>query len=140
MKTIKFNVCVVLLMLLGLGFFTSCNDAEGVDNREQEYGYAQFKLYKRASYGDAVEPKASTRAIKQELDFLAETAQKLDGVYGARMTGGGFGGCTVNLMEQSAVENFVKSIQTAYQSRFGVIPAIYPVTICDGAGVKHDDI
>ena len=76
----------------------------------------------------------------EELDFLAETAQKLDGVYGARMTGGGFGGCTVNLMEQSAVENFVKSIQTAYQSRFGVIPAIYPVTICDGAGVKHDDI
>ena len=76
----------------------------------------------------------------EELDFLAETAQKLDGVYGARMTGGGFGGCTVNLIEQSAVENFVKSIQTAYQSRFGVIPAIYPVTICDGAGVKHDDI
>ena len=66
--------------------------------------------------------------------------RRLDGVYGARMTGGGFGGCTVNLMEQSAVENFVKSIQTAYQSRFGVIPAIYPVTICDGAGVKHDDI
>ena len=75
MKTIKFNVCVVLLMLLGLGFFTSCNDAEGVDNREQEYGYAQFKLYKRASYGDAVEPKASTRAIKQELDFLAEACK-----------------------------------------------------------------
>lgn len=62
-------------MLLGLGFFTSCNDAEGVDNREQEYGYAQFKLYKRASYGDAVEPKASTRAIKQELDYLAEACK-----------------------------------------------------------------
>ena len=45
-----------------------------------------------------------------ELDFLAETAQGLDGVYGARMTGGGFGGCTVNLMEQDAVEAFVKSM------------------------------
>ena len=63
-------------MLLGLGFFTSCNDADGVDNREQEYGYAQFKLYKRASYGDsAVEPAASTRAIKQELDYLAEACK-----------------------------------------------------------------
>ena len=74
-----------------------------------------------------------------ELDFLAETAQGLDGVYGARMTGGGFGGCTVNLMEQDAVEAFVKSMRTAYQSRFGIIPAIYPVTICDGAGVMRND-
>ena len=74
-----------------------------------------------------------------ELDFLAETAQGLDGVYGARMTGGGYGGCTVNLMEQDAVEAFVKSMRTAYQSRFGIIPAIYPVTICDGAGVMRND-
>ena len=63
-------------MLLGLGFFTSCNDADGVDNREQEYGYAQFKLYKRASYGDSeAKPEASTRAIKKELDYLAEACK-----------------------------------------------------------------
>lgn len=72
----------------------------------------------------------------EELDFLAETAQGLDGVYGARMTGGGFGGCTVNLMKRDAVDVFVKSMQTSYQSRFGIVPAIYPVTVCDGAGVE----
>ena len=72
----------------------------------------------------------------EELDFLAETAQGLDGVYGARMTGGGFGGCTVNLMKRDAVDVFVKSMQTSYQSRFGIVPAIYPVTVCGGAGVE----
>ncbi|MBO7331183.1 MAG: DUF4458 domain-containing protein, partial [Alistipes sp.] len=75
MKTIKFNVCVVLLMLLGLGFFTSCNDADGVDNREQEYGYAQFKLYKKASYGGSAAQSGVTRAIKPELDYLAEACK-----------------------------------------------------------------
>ncbi|MBQ6432150.1 MAG: galactokinase [Oscillospiraceae bacterium] len=68
-----------------------------------------------------------------ELDFLAETAQKIDGVYGARMTGGGFGGCTVNLMEPAAVERFVTTMQAAYAERFGFVPEIYPITAADGA-------
>lgn len=63
-------------MLLGLSFVTSCNDSDGVDNREQEYGYAQFKLYKKASYdpSSAVQSDA-TRAIKQKLDYLAEACK-----------------------------------------------------------------
>lgn len=61
----------------------------------------------------------------EELDFLAETAQKMPGVYGARMTGGGFGGCTVNLVEPTAVKRFVSDIQAAYESRFGVGSDVY---------------
>ena len=68
-----------------------------------------------------------------ELDFLAETAQRIEGVYGSRMTGGGFGGCTVSLMERAAVEGFVSAIQTAYCERFGVTPEVYPITAADGA-------
>lgn len=76
MKNIKFNVCVVLLMLLGLSCVISCSDSDGVDNREQEYGYAQFKLYKRASYEEsASEPMAQTRAVKKVLDYLSEACK-----------------------------------------------------------------
>lgn len=46
-----------------------------------------------------------------ELDELVEAALEVDGVYGSRMTGGGFGGCTVTLVKQSAVNNAIEHIQ-----------------------------
>src|SRR5207249_2678236 len=55
-----------------------------------------------------------------ELDFLVDTALAIDGVYGARMTGGGFGGCTVNMMRADAVDQFGSGIRQAYEERFGV--------------------
>ncbi len=72
----------------------------------------------------------------EELDFLVEKAQGLPGVYGARMTGGGFGGCTVNLMERGAVEAFLPAIQERYEERFGRRPEVYAVTASDGVGVR----
>ena len=60
-----------------------------------------------------------------ELDFLVDAAAVLDGVYGARMTGGGFGGCTVNLVAPSAVERFQTEIAAKYRSRYSVTPEIY---------------
>ena len=69
----------------------------------------------------------------EELDFLAKTAQRIKGVYGARMTGGGFGGCTVNLLEPEEVGRFVTAVQAAYHERFGRIPEIYHVSAGDGA-------
>ena len=68
-----------------------------------------------------------------ELDFLVETASGTAGVVGARMTGGGFGGCTVNLVRPDAVETFRGSIADAYRSRFGRKPAIYVCNSADGA-------
>ena len=51
-----------------------------------------------------------------EIDFLVETAASMPGVFGARMTGGGFGGCTVNLLDPSYVEQFKQRITTAYSN------------------------
>ncbi len=70
----------------------------------------------------------------EELDFLVDTALGLPGVYGARMTGGGFGGCTVNMVRPDAVLGFQATISEAYESRFGLTPDIYPCRPSAGAG------
>ena len=60
----------------------------------------------------------------EELDFLVDTAVEIPGVYGARMTGGGFGGCTVNLMEPAAADRFRDAIATAYKTKFNLDPPV----------------
>ncbi len=74
-----------------------------------------------------------------ELDFLCETAWKIPGVYGARMTGGGFGGCTVNLVKRDSLENFEKTIKEEYKKRFGVDAELYAVSAGDGARISADN-
>lgn len=69
-----------------------------------------------------------------ELDFLVDTALKVDGVYGARMTGGGFGGCTVNLLRAGAFDAFQQAVAAAYQDRFGKQPVFYRCRPSAGAG------
>jgi galactokinase len=69
-----------------------------------------------------------------ELDFLVDTALEIEGVYGARMTGGGFGGCIVALLRSGAAEGFGRRIAAAYSERFGVQPQIYPCRPSAGAG------
>jgi galactokinase len=68
-----------------------------------------------------------------ELDFLAEKAQALDIVLGARMMGGGFGGCTINLVKTSELEAFQASLQAMYEQKFGISPEFIPVEISEGA-------
>ncbi len=70
----------------------------------------------------------------EELDFLVDAALALPGVLGARMTGGGFGGCTVSLVRPEAVGEFETRIAAAYQGRFGLTPQIYPCRPSAGAG------
>jgi galactokinase len=70
----------------------------------------------------------------EELDFLVDTAITVPGVYGARMTGGGFGGCTVNLLEPGAVDAFERQVGAAYQERFGKAPVMYRCKPSAGAG------
>ena len=69
-----------------------------------------------------------------ELDFLVDSALAVEGVYGARMTGGGFGGCTVNLLRPEAAGEFTRRIRQAYQERFGIVPQVYPCHASSGAG------
>lgn len=69
-----------------------------------------------------------------ELDLLVATAAACGGVFGSRMTGGGFGGCTITLLETRSVEAFRTQITQAYASTFGSEPDIFLVRPSDGAG------
>jgi galactokinase len=69
-----------------------------------------------------------------ELDFLVDTAMETPGVHGARMTGGGFGGCTVTLVDPAAVDQFEETLQQAYRARFNIDPTFYRVRPSAGAG------
>ncbi len=68
-----------------------------------------------------------------EIDFLVDTAMAFDGCYGARMTGGGFGGCTVNLLRTDAVDAFKAEIARAYGERFELTPLFYDCHPAQGA-------
>jgi galactokinase len=68
-----------------------------------------------------------------EVDFLVETAAKLEGCFGARLTGGGFGGCTVNLVAVSAAKDFVTALQVAYKERWNIFPETFICEAVDGA-------
>jgi len=69
----------------------------------------------------------------KELDLLVEQAQKHPEVIGARMMGGGFGGCTINLVKADAVENFVTAMTQTYQTQLGKTMKAYITIIQDGA-------
>lgn len=68
-----------------------------------------------------------------ELDTMVEEARLIEGVIGSRMTGGGFGGCTVSLVKDEAIDLFIDQVGTNYQARTGLKPAFYVAEIGDGA-------
>lgn len=68
-----------------------------------------------------------------ELDVLVEAARSVEGVAGARMTGGGFGGCTVNLVAGDHLKDFRNRVTHSYNEAFHTSPDIYVSEACDGA-------
>jgi galactokinase len=74
----------------------------------------------------------------KELDLLVELASSSSGVYGARMTGGGFGGCTVNLLRADASDSFKEHISQAYREVTGIVPEIYVCEPAQGAQACPD--
>jgi galactokinase len=68
-----------------------------------------------------------------ELDALCELADGRAGVYGSRLTGAGFGGCTLHLVERDAAEEVTAALEDGFERRFGRRPAIYRVSAADGA-------
>ncbi|HEY1986699.1 MAG TPA: galactokinase [Terracidiphilus sp.] len=69
-----------------------------------------------------------------EADAMVELAQDLPGLIGARLTGGGFGGCTINLVETEYVPQFVQSLGERYHAKVGIEPQIH---ICHASGGAH---
>lgn len=67
------------------------------------------------------------------LDTMVDEANKIDGTIGARMTGAGFGGCTVNIVKDEAVETFIETVGSNYEKITGITPKFYVCEIGDGA-------
>lgn len=71
----------------------------------------------------------------KELDILVEEAWNIDGVLGSRMMGAGFGGCTVSIVEENAVNEFITKVGENYKERTGLTPEFYVVVTGNGASV-----
>lgn len=70
-----------------------------------------------------------------ELDFLATEARTLQSVAGARMMGGGFGGCTINIVQADAVDSFSQHMQKAFANKFSKTPEVYVTQVEDGVKI-----
>ena len=91
----------------------------------------QLMLQAHVSYRD------DFAASCEEVDFLVDTAITLPGCFGARLTGGGFGGCTVNLVERSHCNAFAAALKAAYQQQFNISAEIYLCDAVDGAWLRN---
>ena len=72
-----------------------------------------------------------------ELDYLVEESMKVKGVYGARMTGGGFGGCIVALVQPRFVDAMIAHLTKRYEEQYKITPATYVTTATAGASVAE---
>ena len=73
-----------------------------------------------------------------ELDFLVAGARAFDGVLGARMMGGGFGGCTINIVQKTVVESFISTLSMKYKESFQFEMNSYEVAVQDGTSIISD--
>ena len=100
--------------------------AEALESRDLEK-FGQLMRASQVSLRDDFEVSC------EELDLMVELAQGLKGVYGTRMTGGGFGGCTISLVRGDCVETFEHTVSEGYERATGNKPEIYVCTACEGA-------
>lgn len=92
-------------------------DYETVGQKMYETHYGMSKLYEVSC---------------EELDFLNEVAKEC-GVTGSRVMGGGFGGCTINLVKEEKYDAFIEKAKASFKEKFGHEPKVYDVVISDGA-------
>ena len=76
--------------------------------------------------------RRTTKCACEELDFLAEVAEEC-GVTGSRIMGGGFGGCTINLVKDELYDNFIATAKEKFNAKHGHEPKVYDVVISDGS-------
>ena len=93
------------------------NDYETVGQKMYETHHGMSKLYEVSC---------------AELDYLNDVA-KAAGVTGSRVMGGGFGGCTINLVKDELYDTFIEKAKVGYKDKFGKLPKVYDVVISDGA-------
>lgn len=88
-----------------------------------------FAMYMNESH-DSLRDDYEVTGI--ELDTLVDEARKIDGVLGSRMTGAGFGGCTVSIVEADAVDEFIEKVGKNYTEKTGLVPEFYVSEIGNG--------
>jgi len=93
------------------------DDYETVGERMYQTHYGMSKLYEVSC---------------EELDFLNDCAKK-NGVTGSRVMGGGFGGCTINLVKDELYDSFIADAKESFHAKFGTYPKVYDVVISDGS-------
>ncbi|MBI9066241.1 MAG: galactokinase [Salinivirgaceae bacterium] len=97
-----------------------------------------FTEFGKQMYGSHYGLKNKYEVSCKELDLLVNIAEKVDGVLGARMMGGGFGGCTINLVKKEAVETFKNQIIASYKTPEGETPQIIEVVIEEGTHLLNE--
>lgn len=108
------------------------------ENRRVQTGVQALRMGNYSTFGQLM--IESHKSLKDdyevscaELDLLVDLASKQEGVLGARMTGAGFGGCTVNLLKKDYVNAFEKTIKQEYKKITGILPDIYVTPPAEGA-------
>ncbi|MBR1969483.1 MAG: hypothetical protein IKA17_03910 [Clostridia bacterium] len=102
-----------------------CKSAEAMKNND----IALFGQYMNASHDSL---QYDYEVTCPELDFIVSTGRKIDGVLGIRMTGAGFGGCTVAIIKNNAVDRYTKRIGELFEEKFGHKASFYVTSIGDG--------
>ena len=72
----------------------------------------------------------------KEIDYLIDCSSQIDGWKGGRIIGGGFGGCTIHLIDNRMIENYSKIIEKKYFEKYGIYPDIFPISFSGGAEVN----
>lgn len=93
-----------------------------------------LKLFGELLYKSHYGLKNEYEVSCKELDFLVEIAENTNSVVGARMMGGGFGGCTINLVQHNGLDSFIEKINLEYYNEYKIKPLIYMVNTADGVG------
>lgn len=96
----------------------------------ENYDLAAFGNLMNASH---VSLRDDYEVTGKELDALVEEAWKVEGVFGSRMTGAGFGGCTVSIVKEEAIDRFIEQVGKEYERRTGLKPDFYIAEVGDGA-------
>jgi galactokinase len=118
--------------------FRRCRHVVGENDRVQRAGAAleagHVEEFGRLMYESHASLRDDYEVSCRELDVLVELARGVDGVLGSRMTGGGFGGCTVSMVRADVVERFADAIATGYRAATGITPDILVCSPGEGAG------
>jgi galactokinase len=105
---------------------------ERVQRASEDLHRNDFRSFGQLMYRSHAGLRDGYQVSSPDLDFLVEAASSIDGVLGARMMGAGFGGCTINLVEQKSVENFVDRMKEHYRRRSGRANNVYVTHIQAG--------